>query len=117
MIVSVPKETAPGELRTALVPDLVPKLVKAGLQVVVQAGAIGRPGEALVLDMGAPVRIVDVARLLAARESAYSIVDLAVDTNDRRPEDVARDVLAFLTSEGAHRKTEAIAVAERGWPK
>jgi NAD(P) transhydrogenase subunit alpha len=39
MIVSVPKETAPGERRVALVPDLVPKLIKAGLEVVVQTGA------------------------------------------------------------------------------
>ena len=35
-------------------------------QLVVQAGAIGRPGEALVLDMGAPVRILDVARRMIA---------------------------------------------------
>src|SRR5207248_7672357 len=39
MIVTVPKETAPGERRVALVPDLVPKLRKAGLEVVVQCGA------------------------------------------------------------------------------
>jgi H+-translocating NAD(P) transhydrogenase subunit alpha len=39
MIVSVPRETAPGERRVALVPDLVPKLLKAGLEVVVQSGA------------------------------------------------------------------------------
>jgi NAD(P) transhydrogenase subunit alpha len=39
MIVSVPKETATGERRVALVPDLVPKLRKAGLEVVVQAAA------------------------------------------------------------------------------
>jgi NAD(P) transhydrogenase subunit alpha len=39
MIVAVPKETAPGERRVALVPDLVPKLLRAGLEVVVQAGA------------------------------------------------------------------------------
>lgn len=31
-------------------------------QLVIQAGAIGRAGEALVLDMGEPVKIVDVAR-------------------------------------------------------
>jgi NAD(P) transhydrogenase subunit alpha len=37
--VAVPRETVPGERRVALVPDLVPKLVKAGLEVVVQAGA------------------------------------------------------------------------------
>jgi NAD(P) transhydrogenase subunit alpha len=39
MIVSVPKETTPNERRVALVPDLVPKLLKAGLKVVVQSGA------------------------------------------------------------------------------
>jgi len=33
-------------------------------QLVLQAGAIGRPGDALVLDMGEPVRIVDVAKRL-----------------------------------------------------
>ena len=39
MIVSVPKETLPGEQRVALVPELVPRLTKAGLEVVVQSGA------------------------------------------------------------------------------
>jgi FlaA1/EpsC-like NDP-sugar epimerase len=33
---------------------------------VMQAAAVGRPGEALVLDMGEPVRIADVARQMAA---------------------------------------------------
>lgn len=31
-------------------------------QLVVQAGAIGEPGEVLILDMGEPVRILDIAR-------------------------------------------------------
>lgn len=35
-------------------------------QLVIQAGAIGRPGEALVLDMGEPVKILDVARRMIA---------------------------------------------------
>lgn len=39
MIVSVPKETAPGERRVALVPELVSKLTAAGLEVCVQVGA------------------------------------------------------------------------------
>jgi NAD(P) transhydrogenase subunit alpha len=39
MIVSVPKEIVPGERRVALVPDLAAKLKKAGLDVLVQAGA------------------------------------------------------------------------------
>ena len=36
-----------------------------GEVIVLQAGAIGGPGEVLVLDMGDPVRIADVARRLA----------------------------------------------------
>jgi len=39
MIVGVPTERLPGERRVALVPELVPKLTKAGLEVLVQPGA------------------------------------------------------------------------------
>jgi NAD(P) transhydrogenase subunit alpha len=39
MIASVPQETIPGERRVALVPELVPKLTAAGLEVYVQFGA------------------------------------------------------------------------------
>jgi FlaA1/EpsC-like NDP-sugar epimerase len=38
--------------------------IEEACQLVIQAAAIGAPGEALVLDMGEPVRIVDVARQL-----------------------------------------------------
>jgi NAD(P) transhydrogenase subunit alpha len=39
MIVGVPKETFPGERRVALVPAVLPSLAKAGLEVVIEAGA------------------------------------------------------------------------------
>jgi NAD(P) transhydrogenase subunit alpha len=39
MVVGVPKESAAGEHRVALVPELVPRLAKAGLDVLVQEGA------------------------------------------------------------------------------
>jgi NAD(P) transhydrogenase subunit alpha len=39
VIVGVPKESYPGERRVALVPMVVPSLIKAGLEVVVEAGA------------------------------------------------------------------------------
>src|SRR3954465_8646860 len=39
MRIGVPKETAPGERRVALVPEVVGKLVPAGFEVVVQRGA------------------------------------------------------------------------------
>jgi FlaA1/EpsC-like NDP-sugar epimerase len=40
--------------------------IPEAVQLVIQAGAIGRSGEVLVLDMGDPVRIYDVARRLIA---------------------------------------------------
>jgi proton-translocating NAD(P)+ transhydrogenase subunit alpha len=39
MIVGVPRESFPGERRVALVPVVIPSLVKAGFEVVVEAGA------------------------------------------------------------------------------
>ena len=39
MIVAIPKETLSGERRVAIVPAVVPGLVKAGLEVLVEAGA------------------------------------------------------------------------------
>jgi NAD(P) transhydrogenase subunit alpha len=55
MIVAVPKETAPGERRVALIPDLVPALRLAGLEVVVQSGAGDSAGflDAVYLEHGA----------------------------------------------------------------
>ncbi|HZW32418.1 MAG TPA: NAD(P)(+) transhydrogenase (Re/Si-specific) subunit alpha, partial [Isosphaeraceae bacterium] len=44
MIVGVPRETFPGERRVALAPGVVPNLVKAGLEVVVEAGAGAEAG-------------------------------------------------------------------------
>ncbi len=41
--------------------------VEEAVQLTIQAGAIGRPGEVLVLDMGRPVRIAEVAERLIAQ--------------------------------------------------
>lgn len=44
MIVGVPRESFPGERRVALVPPVIPGLVKAGFEVVVEAGAGAEAG-------------------------------------------------------------------------
>jgi FlaA1/EpsC-like NDP-sugar epimerase len=41
--------------------------VQEAVQLVIQAAAIGRDGEVLILDMGTPIRIADVAHQLAER--------------------------------------------------
>jgi NAD(P) transhydrogenase subunit alpha len=44
MIVGVPRETYPGERRAALVPAVIPSLLKADFKVVVEAGAGAEAG-------------------------------------------------------------------------
>src|SRR5271165_4087813 len=44
MIIGVPREIYPGERRVAMVPAVVPGLLKAGLQVVIEAGAGAEAG-------------------------------------------------------------------------
>ena len=44
MLIGVPRETARGERRVALVPDVVPHLTRAGHRVVVERGAGQRAG-------------------------------------------------------------------------
>jgi H+-translocating NAD(P) transhydrogenase subunit alpha len=57
VIVGVPKEIYPGERRVALTPAVVPMLAKAGLEVVVEAGAGASAGypDALYQEKGAKV--------------------------------------------------------------
>jgi FlaA1/EpsC-like NDP-sugar epimerase len=43
--------------------------VEEAVQLVIQAGAIGEDGEVLVLDMGEPVRIAEVAERMVAAEA------------------------------------------------
>ena len=49
--------------------------IEEACQLVIQAAAIGRPGEALVLDMGKPVRIVDVAHQLMEQSGQKVRID------------------------------------------
>ena len=72
MIVGVPKEIYPGERRVALVPAVIPNLKKAGIEVVVEAGAglaAGYPDTEYV-EKG--------ARLLEKREEVFVTADIIV---------------------------------------
>jgi NAD(P) transhydrogenase subunit alpha len=76
--VSVPKEMTPGERRVALVPDVAGKLVDAGLEVLVQAGAgaeahlsdeqYAEKGATVVPEAGELLRQADVVLKVAAPE-------------------------------------------------
>jgi len=82
MIVGVPREIYPGERRVALVPSTVPPLAKAGLQVVVEAGAgteAGYPDQEYV-SKGAKVA-PDRAEVFRAADIVVQV--LAHGANDR----------------------------------
>ncbi len=63
------KQVADGVALTVTDPNVTRffMLIEEAVQLVIQAGAIGQPGEVLVLDMGEPVRIADVAHTLIRR--------------------------------------------------
>ena len=63
--------------------------VEEAVQLVIQAGAIGRDTEALVLDMGTPVRIADVARQLIA----HSERPIKIEYTGLRPGEKLHEVL------------------------
>ena len=65
-------------------------LIPEACQLVLQAGAIGTGGEVMVLDMGTPVRIVDVARTMIGL-SGRTDVDI-VFTGLRRGEKVTEEL-------------------------
>ena len=70
MIIGVPKESYPGERRVALVPLVVPILIKAGFQVVVESGAGEQAGypDAQYAEKG--------ARIVPQRAAVFSESDI-----------------------------------------
>jgi len=63
--------------------------VEEAVQLVIQAGAIGRSGEVLVLEMGEPVNIADVARRLSSRATVHVPIEY---TGLRRGEKLSEDL-------------------------
>lgn len=72
--------------------------VNEAVQLVIQAAAIGHDGEALVLDMGTPVRIMDVARQMI--EQSGQRVDIVI--TGLKPGEKLHEVL-FGADEADHR--------------
>jgi len=54
-------------------------------QLVLQAGAMGKGGEIFILDMGEPVKIVDLARSLVELSGLQAGVDIAIEYTGLRP--------------------------------
>lgn len=63
-------------------------------QLVLQAGAIGRGGEIFVLDMGEPIKIVDLARELITRSGMRVDDDIVIEFTGIRPGEKLYEELA-----------------------
>lgn len=73
-------------------------------QLVIQAGAIARGGEIFVLDMGKPVKIVDLARDLITLSGYKPDVDIKIEYTGLRPgeklyEELLMDEIALTSTE------------------
>jgi FlaA1/EpsC-like NDP-sugar epimerase len=71
---------------------------------VMQAAAIGSPGEILVLNMGEPVRIVDLAKVMITLSGAVPDEDIPINFTGLRPGEKLEEEL-FIDEEGL-RSTE-----------
>jgi len=72
VIVGVPRESYPGERRVALVPMVIPNLTKAGLEVVIEAGAGEQAGypDGLYVEKG--------AKIVPDRAAVFGTADIVV---------------------------------------
>ena len=72
MIIGVPKESYPGERRVALVPMVIPNLVRAGFEVLVETGAGAKAGypDTLYIEKG--------AKVLPDRGAVFGCADIVV---------------------------------------
>ncbi|WP_081996917.1 polysaccharide biosynthesis protein [Microbacterium sp. ZOR0019] len=91
-------------------------------QLVIQAGGIGRPGEVLILDMGEPVRILDVAkRMIAMSGKAIEIVFTGLRRGEKLHEElvgVREDLERPFHEKVAHTRADAVApddLDKEGW--
>jgi proton-translocating NAD(P)+ transhydrogenase subunit alpha len=114
MIVGVTRESYPGERRVALVPAVVPGLLKAGLQVIVEAGAGAEAGYS---DADYTAR---GAQVLPRRGDVFQAADVIVQvlcygSNDRTGHEdlpLLRDgqgLVGFMRPLGSIETIEAIA--------
>lgn len=95
MIIGVPKETFPGERRVALVPSALPKIKKAGFEVIVEAGAGIESGHSDAQYDAAG------AMIAATREQVFEKADVIVQVRSygANPEAGAADLPLLRTGQ------------------
>jgi NAD(P) transhydrogenase subunit alpha len=110
MKVAVVKESAPGERRVALVPEVLPKLRQAGLEVLVEAGA----GDGAWFPDSA---YIDAGASIVSPGDLYATADVILTVTRPGPDEVARlragQTIIGMLSPLIHPK-EAAELADKG---
>jgi len=88
--------------------------IPEAVQLVLQAGAIAQENEILVLDMGEPVKIIDLAHRLIRMAGLVPGRDIEVRFTGRRPGEKLHEILA--TSPLRPSSHPQVSIADQGWP-
>ena len=78
--------------------------IREAVHLVLQAAVIGSHGETLILDMGSPIKIVDLARHMINRSGR----NIPVEFTGLRPGEKAHEILVSLTEEPKQTSHELI---------
>jgi FlaA1/EpsC-like NDP-sugar epimerase len=87
--------------------------IPEAVQLVLQAGAIGNTGEVLILDMGDPVKIVDLARDMISLSGLRYPEDVDIVFTGLRPGEKMYEELFYGNEKSAKKIHEKIFCAER----
>ena len=87
--------------------------IPEAVQLVLQAGAIGESGQVLILDMGEPVKIVDLARDMISLSGLRYPEDIDIVFTGLRPGEKMYEELFYGNEKAAKKVHEKIFCAER----
>lgn len=106
VVLTMRRQIQRGQPVTVTDPDMVRffMTIPEAVQLILQAGSIGGCGEIFVLDMGRPVRILDLAYDLIRLSGLVPHQDIPINIVGRRPgEKVKEDILSSAESSNAER--------------
>jgi H+-translocating NAD(P) transhydrogenase subunit alpha len=106
MKVGIPKETWPGETRVAVIPAAVPGLLKAGLDVAVEAGAGTAAGFTDDMYRAQGATLVGRSELFKSSEIVLQVRAIPADPSSLRP---GQTVIGFADPLGAPQPIRALA--------
>jgi FlaA1/EpsC-like NDP-sugar epimerase len=84
------------------------------VKLVLQAGAIGKGGEVFLLDMGEPVKIIDLARNLIRLSGLRPDVDIKIEFMGLRPGEAITEDLVGTTETVAKTKQDKVLAVQDG---